>query len=76
MDKAKIELMLKIQSRMGMRVAIDPYAANVARILKRPSWLHPISRIRFDKQFESRVQIVLAENTKALLSEIEAAKQQ
>ena len=70
MDQNKIELMLKLQANVGMRVAIDPYAAQVANILRRPSWLHPISRIRFNNQFESRVQIVLAENAKALLAEI------
>ncbi|MGV9002363.1 MAG: hypothetical protein ACOH18_05425 [Candidatus Saccharimonadaceae bacterium] len=75
MNQNKIEQLLKLQASVGMRVAIDPYASTVARILTRPSWLHPISRARFNRQFESRVQLVLAENAKALLEEI-GTKQQ
>ena len=72
----KIEAMLNLQRQTGIQVAIDPYAASAAELLRRPSLFHPILRARFKKQFQSRVQLVLAENAKSLLDEIEKQQNQ
>ena len=72
----KIEAMLNLQRQVGMEVTIDPYADSVAALLRRPSLFHPILRARFNKQFRSRVQLILAENAKNLLDEIEKQQNQ
>lgn len=71
MDRYKIELILK----MRPPVVSDPYAKNVADILRKPSILHPVKRYRFKQQFVNRVSLVLAEHTKLLLDNINKAQQ-
>lgn len=65
-DRNKIELILKLQPP----TTDDEYSHQVASILKRPSWLHPILRHRFKKQFVNRVQLILAEHTRGILEAV------
>ena len=67
MDRARIEFLLKVDAPME----IGTYALSVADILAPPSWLHPIKRYKWRRDFDKRVNFVLAEYAKSIIDHID-----
>lgn len=70
MDKQRIEFLLKVDAPM----TISSYALTVADILAPPSILHPIKRYKWRRDFDKRVNFVLAEYVREIVEEIEYQK--
>lgn len=70
MDKQRIEFLLKVDAP----IEISSYALSVADILAPPSWLRPIKRYKWRRDFDKRVNFVLAEYVKNIMDEVENLK--
>lgn len=65
-DAERIEALMK----SGVQMEISPYALSVADVLAPPSIWHPIKRYKWRRDFDRRVNFVLAEYAVSVVDHI------